>query len=191
AMESLMKMCRVCMREALVQVDLHTTTPMDDKLSEYLKKTKEPEPTPAALLKDCSAFPVASGDTFPQKICERCIRTLRDAFVFKRRYRNSIENLRRVKKEAIDQEMCAILENEDWSLNDRIKTEKEEVDGAEPKPEEKDKDAKQKKPKEAMSFKCADCTRIFTGKAQLTRHSRTHSKGSAQNGTRPKRQSVK
>ncbi|XP_016966843.1 uncharacterized protein LOC108035648 [Drosophila biarmipes] len=181
-MEDLVKMCRVCMGEAEELLGIYDNKSFADGLSAELKKTKEPEPTPADLMRSCSSVPVSSGDCFPLKICEPCLRKLRDALLFKMRYAKNVACLRRVKSEKKDQETCDLLEAEDWSLVDRIKDEDEEEDENKNDLQPSAKKVKEEKPR---PFKCPDCPKSFTGKAQLTMHSRTHTKGKG------KRRSVK
>jgi len=181
-MEDLVKMCRVCMGESEELLDIYDNKSFGDGLTAELKKTKEPEPTPAELMQSCSSVPVSSGDCFPLKICEPCLKKLRDALLFKKRYARNVECLGRVKSEKKDQETCDLLEAEDWSLVDRIKDEDEEGDENDLQPAAKKAKQQEEKPR---PFKCPDCPKSFTGKAQLTMHSRTHSKG------KPKRRSIK
>ncbi|XP_017005777.1 zinc finger protein Paris [Drosophila takahashii] len=183
-MEDLVKMCRVCMGEAEELRDIYDNKSLGDELSVELKKSKEPEPTPADLMKNCSSVPVSSGDCFPLKICEPCLKKLRQALLFKRRYAKNTEFWGRVKSERKDQETLDILEAEDWNLADRIKEEVEEEDEGDLQAKKKTPSKPEEKPR---PFKCADCPKSFTGKAQLTMHSRTHSKRS----TRGKRRSLK
>ncbi|XP_017039433.1 uncharacterized protein LOC108086883 [Drosophila ficusphila] len=190
-MEDLAKMCRVCMGESMELVDIYDNKSMGDKLSLELENSRESEPTPADLFKNCSDLPVSSGDGFPEKVCEPCLMKMREALRFKRRYAKSIAYLERVKAEKIDQEISEILEFEDWDLVDRVKSEDDEE-------ENKKVDyfqTKEKTPKEQEEkprpFKCPDCPKTFTGKAQLTMHSRIHTKGSKKKSTRPKRGSLK
>ncbi|XP_017068261.1 uncharacterized zinc finger protein CG2678 [Drosophila eugracilis] len=184
-MEDLVKMCRVCMGEAMELIDIYDNRScLGDKLTEDLNKFKEPEPTPADLLRDCSAYPVLSGDGFPLKICETCLKRMREAFRFKRRYKKTIEYLGRVKAEKSDKEICEILEAEEWNLEDHIKSEekgKNDEDDLLPK---KNKAKVVEKPR---PFKCPECPKSFTGKAQLTMHSRIHKKRIS----RTKRKSLK
>ncbi|EDW94460.1 uncharacterized protein LOC6534062 [Drosophila yakuba] len=182
-MEDLVKMCRVCMGESEDMLDIYDNKSLGDKLSADLKKTKEPEPTPADLLKNCSDYPVASGDGFPLKVCEPCLIKLREAMRFKRRYTRTMEYVARVKKEQIDQETCDLLEAEDWDLVERIKSEDEEENEDDLQPKMKKRNEVDKE----RPFKCPDCQKNFTGKAQLTMHSRIHGKRS----TRPKRRTLK
>ncbi|KAI8041064.1 uncharacterized protein LOC128257634 [Drosophila gunungcola] len=190
AMEDLMKMCRVCMGEAEDLVDINDNKSMGDGLSADLKLAKEPEPTPADLLKKCCPFPISSDDGFPMKVCEPCLKKMRVAHQFRRRYAKNIAYLERVKEEQKDQETLDMLETEDWGLVDRIKSEAEEEED-----EYENLEPKKKKPKlqaeKPRPFKCPDCPKSFTGKAQLTMHSRTHTKGSRKTSTRPKRRSIK
>ncbi|XP_016974196.1 uncharacterized protein LOC108040970 [Drosophila rhopaloa] len=190
AMEDLMKMCRVCMGEAEELVDIYDNKSLGDSLSAELKQAKEPEPTPADLLKQCCPFPISSDDGFPMKVCEPCLRKMRSAQRFRRRYARNIGYLERVKEEEKDRETLDILEAEDWCLVDRVKSEPEEEDENEDylEPKKKKPKLQDEKPR---PFKCPDCPKSFTGKAQLTMHSRTHTKGSQNNATRPKRRSLK
>jgi len=186
-MDELVKMCRVCMDEPKDLLDIYDNKSLGDRLSDDLQRTKEPEPTPADLLNICSAYPVDTGDGFPLKICEPCLIKLREALRFRRRYTRTMEYVARVKREQSDKETCDLLEAEDWDFTDRIKSEEEE--------EEDNGDRNNKQPKKETRnevdkrrpFKCTDCQKSFTGKAQLTMHRRTHTKGS----TRTRRKALK
>nr|CAL26458.1 CG17361 [Drosophila simulans] len=182
-------MCRVCMDESDDLLDIYDNKSWGDRLSADLQRTKEPEPTPADLLNICSAYPVDTGDGFPLKICEPCLIKLREALRFKRRYTRTMEYVARVKREQSDKETCDLLEAEDWDFADPIKRENEEEE------EDRNGDGDDKQLKKENNnevdkkrpFKCADCPKSFAGKAQLTLHSRTHTKVS----TRTKRKTIK
>ncbi|KAH8350347.1 hypothetical protein KR067_000378 [Drosophila pandora] len=197
-MTDLKKMCRVCMAEASVLVKLDETIKRTDKLSEDLKNCNEAEVSPGFLLQECSGGPVETGEFFPQVMCELCIKKLRQAYLFKRRYKRSMETLRMMKTEADDREMCDLLESEDWELIDRIQ--RENVESEESKEVDECKEIEVKleedlgeefieEPKKM--FKCPDCPCSFTGKAHLTSHRRTHNKTPRKNPTRVRRRPVK
>lgn len=198
AMTDLKKMCRVCMAEASVLLKLDEITEFTDKLSEDLKNCNEPEVSPGFLLQECSGGPVESGEFFPQVMCELCIKKLRQAYLFKRRYKRSMETLKMMKTEADDHEVCDFLESEDWELIDRVQKENEEseeikkVEQSQEVEIKLDEDLEEEfieEPKKA--FKCPYCPRSFTLKAHLTSHRRTHNKTPRKNPTRVRRRPVK
>ncbi|KAH8257512.1 hypothetical protein KR038_010945 [Drosophila bunnanda] len=127
-MEELKEMCRVCMAVAEDLVDMYDKdkTHIDDRLAQALKKMEEPEPSLPELLKECSPICVESDDPFPKKVCDPCLRKLRDAVYFHRRYAKSMDYIGRVKLEKIDQEIINDLEQEEWDLNTEIPEEKDE-----------------------------------------------------------------
>ncbi|KAH8256016.1 hypothetical protein KR026_004990, partial [Drosophila bipectinata] len=193
AMTDLKKMCRVCMAEATVLVKLDETGTFTDKLSEDLKNCKESEVSPGFLLQECSGGPVETGEFFPQVMCELCIKKLRQAYHFKRRYKRSMETLKMMKTEANDHEVCDFLESEDWELIDRIQRKNGDAEEGKDVEDSKEVEVKMEEDSEEFIeepkkkvFQCPDCPRTFTGKVQLASHSRTHNNAAYKNASRPR-----
>ncbi|XP_020817919.1 acidic leucine-rich nuclear phosphoprotein 32 family member B [Drosophila serrata] len=206
-------MCRVCMAEAEDLLDMYDRdkTHIDDRLSQALKKLEEPEPSLPELLKECSPICVESDDPFPKKVCDPCLRKLRDAVYFHRRYAKSMDYIGRVKLEKKDQEILNDIEQEEWDLKSENPEEADEDQENKVEGEDDDEDSEEESddfeddedeylpvPKKRRtkpgSLQCQDCHKTFTTQAQLTIHSADHNKEATKlNGTntRPKRRSAK
>ncbi|KAH8239671.1 hypothetical protein KR032_006508, partial [Drosophila birchii] len=147
-MEELKEMCRVCMAEAEDLLDIYdkTKTHADDRLSQALKKTEEPEPSLPDLLKECSPICVEPDDPFPKKVCDPCLRKVRDAVFFHRRYAKTMAYIDRVKVEQHDQDIINDLEQEEWNLQSREEHEDEDQ-------ENKDDDEDDEDDEDSSSYK--------------------------------------